>query len=106
MVFQTGQPKIGGRQPGSINKLTKSVKEAFAEAFDRMGGADALVEWGKENPTDFYKLASKLIPVDVSLGIKQIPTARAFPKEPVTIDNDEQLNSIDAGNTLSLDCVH
>lgn len=92
MVFQTGQPKIGGRQPGSENKFTKSVKEAFAEAFDRMGGADALVEWGKENPTDFYKLASKLIPVDVSLGIQQIPQARAFPLglPVVTIDNDSQ----------------
>jgi len=65
MPRPVGLPKTGGRQVGTPNKVTASVKAAFAQAFDEMGGAQALVTWGKDNPTDFYKLASKLIPLDV-----------------------------------------
>jgi hypothetical protein len=57
-------PNAGkGRVKGVPNKTTKLIKEAFAEAFDKLGGADALVTWGRENQTEFYKLASKLIPI-------------------------------------------
>ncbi len=58
--------KTGGRKPGSLNKFTANVKNAFAEAFDKLGGVDALVAWGAENRTDFYKLASKLIPTEMA----------------------------------------
>jgi hypothetical protein len=61
-----GSPKTGGRKKGVPNKVTASVKEAFAEAFDKMGGAEALLRWGALNQTDFYKLASKLIPTDLN----------------------------------------
>lgn len=64
-----GQPKTGGRQKGGVNKFTSSVKDAFAEAFTNMGGSQALLEWGKKNPTDFYKLASKLIPSDINAAV-------------------------------------
>lgn len=53
-----------GRPKGALNKTTKAAKEAFAFAFDDMGGPQALSEWGKENRTEFYKLFSKLIPVE------------------------------------------
>lgn len=59
------KPIGSGRQPGSVNKTTSSIKAAFIAAFDNLGGIPALVEWGKENPTDFYKLVSRLIPVEV-----------------------------------------
>lgn len=60
--------KIGGRQKGTPNKLTATVKEAFQAAFDELqqDPATKLSAWGKENPTDFYKVASKLIPTEVS----------------------------------------
>ena len=61
-----------GRKPGQPNHLTVSVKQAFGEAFDKMGGAQALLEWGRDNPTDFYKLASKLIPTEVAGQVKTI----------------------------------
>jgi hypothetical protein len=66
MPFQKGKKKTGGRKRGQPNHTTTSIKEAFLEAFTKLGGVDSLVEWGKENKTDFYKLATKLIPVEVT----------------------------------------
>lgn len=65
-----GTPKTGGRRPGTPNKNTTAIKDAFKQAFDDMGGAEALVTWGRENQTDFYKLASKLIPVDMNAKLE------------------------------------
>ena len=57
-----------GRPVGAKNKVTQSMREAFKEAFDGMGGAEALMEWGMEpdNRGAFYSLASKLIPIEVT----------------------------------------
>jgi hypothetical protein len=60
-----GLPKTGGRKPGSLNKSTVAVKEAFRQAFDDLGGTSALVTWAMENPTQFYQLYSKLIPTEI-----------------------------------------
>lgn len=59
-----------GRPPGSQNKTTVSVKAAFEQAFDEMGGAASLVQWGREQPTEFYKLYAKLLPVQVNADMK------------------------------------
>lgn len=54
-----------GRKKGSQNKVTKAFKEALLDAFHGLGGTDALIKWGKENPTEFYKIAARLIPTEV-----------------------------------------
>lgn len=64
-----GIPKTGGRKPGSLNKTTVAVKEAFREAFELLGGTQALVTWAGENPTQFYQLYSKLIPTEIDATI-------------------------------------
>lgn len=56
--------KTGGRKKGTPNKLTRSVKLALDDAFTKIGGVSALVMWGKENPTEFYKLWAKILPVE------------------------------------------
>lgn len=60
-----------GRPKGVLNKNTRLVKEAIAEAFDRLGGADRLVEWAQEDPDNekvfFTTLLPKLIPVQTEL---------------------------------------
>lgn len=65
--FEGGHKKLGGRPKGVPNKFTASIRDAFREAFDRMGGVEALIEWGKGNPDDFYKLISRLIPVQAEV---------------------------------------
>ena len=60
-----------GRPAGVPNKLTTTVKEAFEKAFHSMQADEtvSLDVWGKANPTEFYKLASKMIPTDVGVTI-------------------------------------
>lgn len=61
--------KYGGRKKGTPNKLTACVREAFQEAFNAIQGNQDqnLIQWGLRNPTEFYKLASKLIPIATEL---------------------------------------
>lgn len=53
--------RFGGRQKGTLNKKTVSIRAAFTEAFEKLGGAEALAKWARRNKTEFYKLASKAI---------------------------------------------
>src|SRR5262245_59363389 len=70
--------KRGGKRPGSgrkkgvPNKTTASMRQAWIDAFEQMGGVKALVAWGKSNPDDFYKSATKLIPTDITSGDKPL----------------------------------
>jgi hypothetical protein len=68
--------KTGGRKKGTPNKVTASVKEAFKEAFDRRGGVDALVQWAEGEPTEFYKLAARLIPTELQADVRQLVIER------------------------------
>lgn len=60
-----------GKPKGAQNKFTKSVKEAFEIAFNKLQGDDRcnLAAWAKENTTEFYKLAAKLIPTSVNADL-------------------------------------
>lgn len=71
MAKPKGSPKVGGRVAGTPNKFTKTVKEAVQMAFDAMQDDKKanLLSWGKENPTEFYKIAAKLIPTDVKAQV-------------------------------------
>ena len=71
--------KTGGRQVGTPNKLTATVKEVFTTVFTELQSDSEvnLKEWGKNNPTEFYKLCSKLIPAAVEMkaeieGVEQV----------------------------------
>ena len=79
MAFVKGQVANPlGRPKGAVNKLTRTVREAFEEAFEELqkdpAAPHALGPWAKKNPDKFYLLAQKLIPtqvqaqVDVSVG--------------------------------------
>ena len=61
-----------GRPAGSLNKSTKAVKEALQEAFEGMGGTESLIEWAKSEPTEFYKLWTKLLPAEVKAEVTTI----------------------------------
>ncbi len=64
--------KTGGRTIGTPNKLTATVKEAFEVAFAQLQGHPTanLSTWAGDNPTEFYKLASKLIPAQVNANVQ------------------------------------
>jgi hypothetical protein len=58
------RPKTGGRVAGTPNKVTATAREAFTLAFHGIGGTPALEVWAKANPTEFFKLYARLIPVE------------------------------------------
>jgi hypothetical protein len=59
-----------GRPKGATNHTTRLAKQAIAEAFDKLGGMEALVEWAKrdeDNLKVFYAtIWPKIIPLEVN----------------------------------------
>ena len=58
------------KQVGDTHKTTRAAKEAFAMAFEGIGGVAALTQWAKANMDEFYKLYARLIPVELSGEVK------------------------------------
>ena len=69
MAFQKGQSgNPAGRKLGAVNKFT-SLKNAFLEAFELIGGTPALAVWAKKSERNrgvFYGLITKLFPQEVA----------------------------------------
>ena len=63
------KPPSRGRPPGAKNKLGRSVKENVVAVFARLGGTPAMAEWARDNPTEFYKIYARLIPVEASVAL-------------------------------------
>ena len=59
-----------GRVKGSLNKTTKTAKEAIALAAEKLGGAERLVEWAKEDARNEHAfwatIYPKLLPLQVT----------------------------------------
>ena len=62
----SGNPN--GRPLGSKNKFT-TLKNAFIETFEELGGVDNLVEWARANQTEFYRMVARLMPKEVETKI-------------------------------------
>jgi hypothetical protein len=62
--FEKGNP---GKPKGAKNKVTKTFKELLQNAIDELQDDPKanMIVWAKENPTEFYKIASKLIPTEL-----------------------------------------
>jgi len=60
-----------GKPKGAKNKITKTVKEVVFDVFEQLqvDPKANLFNWGKDNPTEFYKIAAKLIPTDVKAQV-------------------------------------
>lgn len=73
--FGKGNP---GKPKGAINHNTRAAKDAIALAAEKLGGADRLVEWAKEdalNERVFWgTIYPKLLPLQVQ-GDKDAPLA-------------------------------
>lgn len=63
--------KSGGRKAGTPNKLTSTFKQLVMTTLDDLQSDRRanLKAWAKENPTEFYKIASKLIPTEITARV-------------------------------------
>lgn len=64
-LFRPGE-RVTGRQKGTVNKLTVSIREAIEHAFDELGGASYLVHVGRSDPRTFCALLGKLLPTKLA----------------------------------------
>lgn len=68
--LEAGREKTGGRKKGTPNKVTGIAKDAIATAAEKLGGADRLVAWAKEDPANerafWSTIYPKLIPVQLN----------------------------------------
>lgn len=63
-----------GRKGGSQSpKVMSQAREDLAMAFELMGGVAALVVWGRQNPSDFYRIWAKLIPTNAQEASTALP---------------------------------
>lgn len=51
-----------GRKKGSVNKITKTIKEAIEVSFIKVGGAEYLAKMAIEQPVAYMTLLGKIIP--------------------------------------------
>lgn len=60
-----------GRIKGTPNKLTRTVKETVLSVFNELQADPKakLIAWAKDEPTEFYKIAAKLIPTELTGAI-------------------------------------
>jgi len=66
------RPAGAGRKKGTPNKITAEIRDVFLKTFKSLQrdtkAKQALRQWAKDNATEFYKLAAKLLPKEFNLG--------------------------------------
>lgn len=62
-----------GKPKGAVSKISRTVKETVLAVFNDMqeDAKHNLLEFAKNNPVEFYKIASKLIPTEVTGTVKE-----------------------------------
>lgn len=83
-------PRRRGRPP-SAGAQSRSVQESLRLAFQKLGGVDGLVQWGRTHPTEFYRLTGRLIPQEVkaALDVREMIIHHAFPPTPLDMHPNE-----------------
>lgn len=67
---EIGKGKPGpGRPKGSVNRVTKDIREAVLAAFEGAGGSDYLIQQAHDNPQAFMTLLGKCMPAQVAAEI-------------------------------------
>lgn len=68
-----------GRPKGSLSRWSRASLDAVAEVFRKLGGVDAMTEWARKNPSDFYRgIYARLLPTrtEVDMQVDALRTVR------------------------------
>ena len=79
--------KTGGRVAGTQNRVTTSMTQAVQNTLEWLQSQPKsnMRDWAVENPTEFYKIAAKLIPTEVNASVEVVK-----PKLPEWMQNESQ----------------
>lgn len=75
MARPKGQPKLGGRQKGTPNKVSKEAKAVIAEAAEKLGGVDRMVKWAKEDAANERAFWATIYPKLVAITVGGDPNS-------------------------------
>jgi hypothetical protein len=64
--------KAGGRQKGTPNKITKTIREAILESFENLGGSEYLERMARIEPVAYMTLLGKVLPTQLT-GLEDEP---------------------------------
>lgn len=69
-----------GKPKGAVNKLTKTVKETVLAVFNDLQDDPKhnLLKFAEKHPRDFYQIAAKLIPTEITGKLDGEVTVRTF----------------------------
>ena len=79
---------MDGERPGSVNRFTGTFRDAVQTVYNGLGGHGAFQKWAKSNRTEYYRIASKLIPLEIKGSVKDQITVivqRATP-QPIALN--------------------
>lgn len=80
-----GTPRTGGRQKGTGNAITVTMKQQLEGVFDRLGGVDGLLRWAQKDPANletFYsRMWIRLLPKDIKAEINGTLNSNTFTPE-------------------------
>lgn len=68
--MESSRKKTGGRAAGTPNKIGATVKDNVIAVFNRLDGTAGMAKWAQENPTEFYRIYSRLIPAEVDAKVE------------------------------------
>ena len=78
-MFTDGGRPGPGRPKGSANKTTVAMRNAISAVFEDLqaehkgeGRFPHFFEWAKANPTEFYRMASRQLPMQIEAGSRAI----------------------------------
>ncbi len=77
--------KTGGRTKGTPNKVSGTVKDNVIEVFEGIGGIATMMEWAKQNQTEFYRLYARLLTREVAGASDGQPIPVVFLPEDVRL---------------------
>ena len=58
-----------GRPKGSVNKTTKTLKEALLASFETLGGEEWLVSLAESDPKAYASLLGRLVPSEIGVEV-------------------------------------
>jgi hypothetical protein len=66
--------KTGGRKVGTPNKITTTVRQSVLDTFVAIqSDRDAnLLAWAKANPTEFYRIAARIVPNGTRMNVGEL----------------------------------
>lgn len=78
--FTKGNP---GKPKGTLNTLTRTVKERVLDTFNELQAdkQTSLTGWAKIELTEFYKIAAKLIPADINSTVNVVKIGKDLEDE-------------------------